>query len=200
MAITNGYITLSELKSALRIPSADTVDDTMLEKAATSASRLIDGYANRSFYNGGTAVRIYAPQDSFVVEIDDLQSLTTLVTSSDGTGYDTTWDSNDYQLEPLNGLTDGLPTPYTRLRAVGDYTFLEIGGEATVRVTGVWGYSAVPDAISQACVIQAERIFKRLDSPLGVAGFGDMGVVRVTSRLDSDVAQLVEPYRKLRFA
>jgi hypothetical protein len=83
---------------------------------------------------------------------------------------------------------------------VGDYTFLEIGGEATVRVTGVWGYSAVPDAISQACVIQAERIFKRLDSPLGVAGFGDMGVVRVTSRLDSDVAQLVEPYRKLRFA
>jgi hypothetical protein len=200
MAITNGYITLNELKAALRIPTADTVDDALLEKAVNSASRLIDGYANRSFYSGGSATRIYAPQDIFVVEIDDLQSLTTLVTSSDGTGYDTTWAASDYQLEPLNGIVDGLTTPYTRLRAVGDYTFLEIGGEATVRVTGVWGYSSVPDAISQACVIQAERIFKRLDSPLGVAGFGDMGVVRVTSRLDPDVAQLVEPYRKIRFA
>jgi hypothetical protein len=200
MAITNGYITLNELKAALRIPVSDTVDDALLEKAATSASRLIDGYANRSFYSGGTATRIYAPQDSYVTEIDDLRTLTTLETSSDGDGFDTTWGTASYQLEPLNGIVDGLATPYTRIRAVDDLTFLSIGEEATVRITGVWGYAAVPDAISQACVIQASRIFKRLDSPLGVAGFGEMGVVRVTSRLDSDVAQLVEPYRKIRFA
>jgi hypothetical protein len=200
MAITNGYITLNELKAALRIPVSDTIDDSLLEKAVSSASRLIDGYAYRSFYNGGTATRIYAPQDSYVTEIDDLRTLTTLETSSDGDGFDTTWGTASYQLEPLNGIVDGLATPYTRIRAVDDLTFLAIGEEATVRVTGVWGYATVPDAISQACVIQASRIFKRLDSPLGVAGFGDMGVVRVTSRLDGDVAQLVEPYRKLRFA
>lgn len=200
MAITNGYTTLNKLKAALRIPTSDTVDDTLLEDAINSASRLIDGYANRSFYNGGTASRVYAPQDSFVTQFDDLQTLTTLETSSDGDGFDTTWTSADYQLEPLNGIVDGLTTPYTRVRAVGDFTFLTLGEEATVRITGVWGYSSVPDPISQACVIQSERIFKRLDSPLGVAGFGDMGVVRVTSRLDSDVAQLVEPYRKIRFA
>lgn len=200
MAITNGYITLNELKAALRIPTSDTIDDSLLEKAVNSASRLIDGYANRSFYNGGTATRIYAPQDAYVTQFDDLQTLTTLESSSDGDGFDTTWTSNQYQLEPLNGISDGLTTPYTRVRAVDDLTFLTNGEEATVRITGVWGWSAVPDAISQACVIQAERIFKRLDSPLGVAGFGDMGVVRVTSRLDGDVAQLVEPYRKIRFA
>lgn len=200
MAITNGYITLNELKAALRIPVSDTIDDSLLEKAVNSASRLIDGYANRSFYNGGTATRIYAPQDAYVTEFDDLQSLTTLETSSDGDGFDTTWGTASYQLEPLNGISDGLATPYTRVRAVDDLTFLSIGEEATVRITGVWGYATVPDAISQACVIQASRIFKRLDSPLGVAGFGDMGVVRVTSRLDGDVAQLVEPYRKIRFA
>lgn len=200
MAITNGYITLNKLKAALRIPTADTVDDSLLEDAVNSASRLIDGYANRSFYSGGTATRVFVPQDAYVTQLDDLQSLTTLETSSDGNGFDTTWASTDYQLEPLNGIVDGLTTPYTRVRAVGDYQFLNWGDEATVRVTGVWGYAAVPDPIMQACVIQAERIFKRLDSPLGVAGFGDMGVVRVTSRLDSDVAQLVEPYRKIRFA
>lgn len=200
MAVTNGYTTLAELKSALRIPASDSIDDTLLEKAINSASRLIDGYAQRSFYNGGTATRVYAPQDSYITQFDDLQSLTTLETSSDGDGFDTTWTSSDYQLEPLNGISDGLSTPYTRVRAIGDYTFLTLNEEATVRVTGVWGWASVPDAISQACVIQSERIFKRLDSPLGVAGFGDLGVVRVTSRLDSDVAQLVEPYRKIRFA
>lgn len=200
MAITNGYTTLNKLKAALRIPTADTVDDTLLEDAINSASRLIDGYCNRSFYNGGTATRVYAPQDSFVTQFDDLQSLTTLETSSDGDGYDTTWTSADYQLEPLNGIVDGLTTPYTRVRAIGDYTFLTLGEEATVRITGVWGYASVPDSVAFACVIQSEREFKRLDSPLGVAGFGDMGVVRVTSRLDSDVTQLLEPYRKIRFA
>jgi hypothetical protein len=51
--------------------------------------------------------------------------------------------------------------------------------------------------VTQAAIIQASRIFKRLDSPLGVAGFGDMGAIRVGRGLDPDVAQLVEPYRKM---
>jgi len=42
------------------------------------------------------------------------------------------------------------------------------------------------------------RLFKRLDSPLGVAGFGDMGAIRVSRFLDSDVEQLLMPYRIMR--
>jgi hypothetical protein len=38
-------------------------------------------------------------------------------------------------------------------------------------------------------------VFKRADSPLGVAGFGEFGVVRVT-QLDPDVKALLEPYRR----
>jgi len=56
----------------------------------------------------------------------------------------------------------------------------------------------VPTPITQACIIQASRIFKRLDSPLGVLSFGDMGSIRVSRYLDPDVEQLVAPYRKLR--
>ena len=62
----------------------------------------------------------------------------------------------------------------------------------------IYGWSSVPVAIKQACIIQASRIFKRLDSPLGVAGFGDLGVMRVSSQLDPDVAQLVSVYRRMR--
>lgn len=199
MAITNGYATLAQVKAALRI--TDNVDDTLLEMAIESGSRAIDGYANRNFYAGGTAVRYFVPSDSYVTEIDDLISVTTLETKSDDDNtYDTTWAADDYQLEPLNAKVDGLPTAYTHVRAVGDYLFAQWGGEATVKITGVWGWASVPIAITQACVIQSSRIYKRLDSPLGVAGIGDIGVMRVSSRLDPDVAQLVDPYRRIRFA
>jgi hypothetical protein len=199
MAITNGYASLNDIKASARI--TDNVDDAMLELAVESASRMIDSYTQRYFYNAGTATRYFVPQDNYVTEIDDLITLTELKTT--GTNdYDTTWGTKDYQLEPLNGTVDGLTGyPATRIRAIDDYLFnIETSGEATVRITGVWGWAAIPVAVKQATIIQAARIFKRNDSPLGVAGFGDMGVIRVGAQLDPDVRQLVEVYRKVRFA
>lgn len=198
MAITNGYATLAETKSALRI--TDSVDDSLLEMAIESASRFIDGYAGRQFFSSGTATRYFTADDDFVCEIDDISSSNiTLVTAMDADAvFDTTWATTDYQLEPLNAVLDGQAWPYTRIRAVGDYLWPISGGEALVKLTAVFGWPAVPIAIKQATIIQASRIFKRLDSPLGVAGFGDLGVMRVSSSLDPDVAQLVAPYRRLR--
>ena len=198
MAITNGYASLNETKSALRI--TDSVDDSLLEMAIESASRLIDGYAGRQFFSSGTATRYFTADDDFVCEIDDISSSNiTLVTALDADAvFDTTWDTTDYQLEPLNAVLDGQAWPYTRIRAVGDYLWPISGGEALVKLTAVFGWPAVPIAVKQATIIQASRIFKRLDSPLGVAGFGDLGVMRVSSSLDPDVAQLVAAYRRLR--
>lgn len=199
MAITNGYCTLAEVKAALRI--TDSIDDTLLETAVESASRLVDGFAGRNFYAGGTAVRYFTPEDRIVCEIDDLVSLTSLQVSADlDDDFDQTWAAADYQLEPLNGKVDGLTGwPATRIRAVGAYIFGTNIGEASVKVTGTWGWSAVPIAIKQATIIQASRIFKRLDSPLGVLSSPDLGYIRVGTRLDPDVQQLVEPYRLTRF-
>jgi len=198
LAITHGYATLNQVKAALRI--SDSVDDALLEMAVESASRLIDGHAARQFWQAGTASRYFVAQDDFVVETDDLASGTvTVQTAQDADGiFDTTWKTTDFQLEPLNGVLDGIAWPYTSIRAVGDYLWPISGGEALIKVTGVWGWPSVPIAIKQACIIQASRIFKRLDSPLGVAGFGDLGAIRVTRDLDPDVAQLVMPYKRMR--
>jgi hypothetical protein len=198
LAITNGYATLTQVKSAMRI--TDNIDDTLIEMAIESASRAIDGFAMRSFYSSGTATRYYAADDSNVVQTDDISGTAiTLQTSSAGDGvFDTTWKVTDYQLEPNNGYTDGLSVPYTRIRAVEDYLYPVEADQALVKVTAVFGWPAVPIAITQACVIQSSRLFKRLDSPLGVAGFGDMGAVRVSRYLDPDVEQLIAPYRKTR--
>lgn len=198
MAITNGYATLAQVKAALRI--TDSIDDSLLELAIESASRAIDQYTNRNFYNAGTAVRYYAPTDSLNVDIDDMVSLVTLQTMSDDEPvFDTTWGSDDYQLEPLNGIADGIAQPYNHIRAVGDYTFLTLDNEATIKVTAVWGWATTPIQITQATVIQASRIYKRLDSPLGIIS-GELGSMRIGSRLDPDVAQLVDSLRRIRFA
>jgi hypothetical protein len=198
MAITNGYATLAELKAVMRIPSADTVDDSLLETSIEAASRQLDGFCERVFYtNSGT--RVYMPNDSFVCETDDIVTLTRLRTASDGTSFDTTWAAADYQLEPLNGRAGGIVTPFTQIRAVDDLLFPTYGGEATVEIVGTFGWSAVPIAIKQAVLMLAQRQFKRYDSPLGVAGVGDLGVIRV-SRIDPDVQALVSPFRKVRFA
>jgi hypothetical protein len=198
MAITRGYATLAQVKSALRV--TDNLDDSLLEMAIESASRAIDQYTNRNFYNAGTAVRYYAPSNSLNVLIDDLISIVTLESMNDDEQvYDTTWASDDYQLEPLNGITDGFEQPYTNIRAIGDYVYQTLEGEATVKVTGVWGWSATPIQVTQATVIQSSRIFKRLDSPLGIIS-GELGSMRVGSRLDPDVAQLVDSLRKIRMA
>ena len=191
------YATLAQVKAALRI--TDSVDDTLIEMARESASDLIDGYTGRTFTTSETVTRVFAPADDYVLQTDDIAGTALTITSSTGADgvFDVTWKTTDYQLEPLNGVSNGQAVPFTRIRAIQDYLWPTAGGEATVRVTGVYGFPSVPIVVTQATVLQASRIFTRLQSPLGVAGFGEMGVVRVTRALDPDVAALVEPYRRI---
>jgi len=197
MAITNGYCSLSELKDVLRI--TDSVDDSLLETTIEAASRQIDGYCERVFYNSDEEVRYFAARNSYEVEIDDLSSLTTLETAPNGRAFDQTWTSVEYQLEPLNGKASGITQPFTLIRAIDDLLFPTIGGEALVKITGTFGWSSVPVAVKQAALMGAGRLYKRYDSPLGVLGFGELGIARV-SRIDHDIAALLQPYRRMRFA
>jgi hypothetical protein len=206
MAMTNPYASLSEVKAAARIN--DTIDDSLLELAIESASRDLDAYTERVFYStGATAVtRVYIPQDIYLVETDDIISVTTLKSDSTGNGtFDVTWASTDFQLEPLNGRAGGIDTPATRIRAIGEYLWPVYeprnvnSNQASVQVTGVFGFASVPIAIKQATILAALRAYKRYESPTGVLGFSDVGVVRI-GRLDPDVQRLVDPYRKLRMA
>jgi len=204
MTITNGYATRNQIKAALRIGTADTVDDDLIDNCAGAASRLIDGYCNRKFWAVGSATsRVYQADNEFYCNIDDISGTAiTLKTSSfPGNGFDVTWTVTDYQLEPLNANLDGLTWSYDKIRAVGDYLFPTVnanyGEQALVQVTANFGWPSVPEPVTQATIIQASRLFKRYDSPLGVAGFGDIAI-RVSRALDPDVAQLVEPYRRMR--
>lgn len=195
MAITNGYCTLSELKSAARI--ADNVDDALLERAVEAASRRIDGECSRRFYvDTATSARTYAANRNAFLFVDDISTTTGLVVKVDdqmsGTFSTTLTVGVDYQTEPSNAVTQG--EPITLLRALDAGFPVAENGRTLIEVTAKWGWPSVPHAIREATVLLASRQFKRLDSPLGVAGFGDLGAI-VVRRIDPDVAAMVAPYK-----
>jgi hypothetical protein len=198
LAITNGYCTLADVKAALRIQ--DSVDDALLENSVNAASRMIDQYCNRYFYSGSVGeIRYYKANDGFTCWIDDAISVTEIKTSStDPLIYDTTWAAEDYQLLPANRIANGAYYPITGLSATDNYLFPVWADIALVKVTGQFGWNAIPDSIKFATIIQASRLFKRLESPLGVAGVSDIGIMRVGANIDGDVAQLINPFRLLR--
>ncbi len=197
MAITNGYATLVTVKAAARI--TDTVDDTLLELAIESSSRLIDGHTQRHFFVTTSESRFFVADNSHACTIDDVGGTAiTVATSSSLDGvYDTTWAAGDLQLEPLNRVSSGLSWPISKLVAVGDNLFpVSRTGEVSVKVTGTFGFgTAVPIAVQQACVLMSLRQYKRYDSPLGAAGFGDVGIVFVR-KIDPDIHAMLAPYRR----
>jgi hypothetical protein len=187
------------MKAALRIPSADVIDDAILELAVESASRMIDAECDRNFFSTN-ATRDYVPNDSITVDTDDLTAITSVKLDDQGDGtFLITLAPKDFQQEPLNQRVSGNPFPTYRLRMVGDFLLPEWGLQATVRIAGTYGFTPVPTQITQAAIIQSTRIFKRLDSPLGLT-WGVDGMGMRVGKVDPDVAQLIRPFRKFAAA
>ena len=188
------YATLSQLKAALRVPSSDTVDDSTLQLALDAASEAIIVHCGRTFGTAATDTsRVFAAGKADVVEVDDLSSITAVYFSDDGSTWNIT---TDYQAEPLNGISDGIAFPTTRLRTTNAFTWPVRGGLQTVKVTGKFAFGSIPTSVKQAEIMQAIRWFKRPDAPFGVT-FGEMGGLRV-SRVDPDIASMLEPYTRPR--
>ena len=194
MAISNGYATLAQVKSALRI--TDNVDDTLLEQAIESASRRIDGYCGRWFYKtASTAILVY-PFDYYNVPVQDIAntSVTVAVSTQGNNVYDQVWTQGvDYQLEPLNASLNS--KPYNNIMAIGGKTFpIQLQPNVPyVQVTAQWGWQSVPVDVTQACVLLSIRQFARLNAALGIVGFNDMAIQ--VKAVDPDVRDLLNQYR-----
>jgi hypothetical protein len=197
VALTNCYATLAEIKAALAIE--DSNDDLALEAAITAASRMIDDYTGRFFYKDGTVgspvYRYFSTPDFYNCQIDDIVTISEIAidTNFDQT-YGVVFATSDYLVEPVNAPRKGWP--FTRLLASGAFVFPAYIPQG-VRVKGIWGWSAIPSEISMATLIQASRLFARKQSPFGIAGAPDMGVIRLSSRLDADVEVLARPFRRM---
>jgi hypothetical protein len=199
MALGKTYADLDEVKEYLDIDRSDF--DSRLDDALITASRAIERYCGRQFNDADTAsARVFYPTRQKVAYVDDFHTTTGLLVKTDETDdgtFEETWTSADYQLEPLNGIREGTTGwPYWTIRAVGDSLDFPVNekGRATLEVTARWGWSTVPAPIKTACLILAAETFKLATVPLGVAGMGEFGFVRL--RDNKTAMAKLDPYRR----
>jgi hypothetical protein len=194
---TNVYTTLADVRNGLQIE--DSIDDQDIQAAILAASRMIDDYCQRSFYQEGTllspATKIYTPVNPWYLEIDDLVEPVEIRSRANQSGpFNQVWNlDTDVMYEPINNPERGWPV--TRLLAIQTYVFPYFFPQ-TVKITGVFGWKEVPYEVQLACKIQASRLFVRKQSPFGIAGSVELGTVRLNSRLDPDVEILLKPFRR----
>lgn len=196
MAWKPDYCTPDELKAYRRID--DTVDDDQITLAITAASRAIDEHCNRQFGTvSAAAARYYTARWSrtycdYVVEIDDLQSMSqfAIAHDSDASGAYATAITG-YTLLPRNAASLGEVWTEIRLHNAGS------SAEEAIQVTAKWGWTNVPDPVKQAALMQASRVFSRRESPYGVAGSPQTGSeVRLMAKVDPDVKVVLAPFKR----
>ena len=226
---TNGLCSLSDLKSTLRL--TDDADDDRLNLAIDAASRMIENKVNRRFWQDAAPTsRTYVCSTPFLCDVDDffldataadgrpahrgrdpghrplrgrlLRARPGRTPTGRASGGAT---AGDYQLEPLNGLSEGQPWPFERVRAVRSLLFPLWGGiaypvpytQALVKVTTTYGWNYVPTPIRKACILQSMALFKADDTPFGATPFAEVGIVRQQNALHPTAAALVERYREM---
>ncbi|HEY9414189.1 MAG TPA: hypothetical protein VIQ30_05480 [Pseudonocardia sp.] len=200
MAVTNGYCTTAELREHFRDTGSELTTE-LLERAINATSRAIDRHCGRRFWqDSAVQAKVYRADDAYELDVDDISTTTGLIIATDTTGdgsYATTWAPSDYQLEPLNADTESTAHAWWRVVAIDGELFPVSARRATVRVTARFGWSAVPDMVTEACILRAAALFKRKEAVFGIAGLNGFGEVRITRR-DPDVMELLHPFIKIR--
>ena len=196
---TGDYCSLMEIKERLWPEGAntDSISDLMLGNMITATSRLIDDICNRRFYTtAADETRYFTTQDSEYLFPDlDIISITSIaVDYNAGRTYSTTLATTDYDLLPDNAALDGKPYSYIRIAPLGEEAFPT--HQKGIKIIGKFGWSAVPAAVREACLIQVERVWKRKDSPFGIISNPVGGDMRLIEKLDPDVQVLLWNYRK----
>lgn len=186
------YVGLDEFKKVMKITNTDD-DDDMISKLASAQERVEKDTGRRFWRDSVASTRVYTPRHLEMLRVDDIATdVGVIVEIGSGTSW-STLDPNSYEFQPDNAIAKGEAIEYIK-RVSGywnlGFRFLGVGRAQRVRVTAVWGWPAIPEGIKNATILQAARLLRRKDSPEGIKGFSDFGVVRVT-RYDPDYDNLI---------
>lgn len=199
MTVTNGYTDLPTLSAFINVDDSDL--DLQLEAAINVASRQIDAHCGRRFWQDSVVVnRQYRADDRYILHVDDISTLTGLIVAidddDDGTFETTLTINTDFIVAPYNAGDEVPVRPYDALELVDNYTWPTSYRRPGVQVTAQFGWPVVPDAVKQACLIQAKNIYKA--SVGSIAGYqvaGDSGIVVRSPNLDFMAMALLEDFR-----
>jgi hypothetical protein len=186
----SAYVELEELKSTSEL-TGTTFQDQDMQEALVAASRAVDTIVGRRFFLDVDAnqIRYYTARRETLVDIDDLTDLTAVAIDRDGDGtYEETWvEGTDFVLEPRSAELEGQPWRQIRHLATSNFGRFPQYPER-VRVTGQFGWGAIPEGVKVATKIIATRFVKRKrEAPFGIAGIGADGVAVRIAKDDPDV-------------
>lgn len=187
------YTTLAQLRGELNIRPENTSHDAGLARALTSSARSVEQWCDNRplgafLLDGAASAKVFRfnrwtiyDRDWCVyrVPVREFGSLDDLVveTSTDGTTWTAT---TGYETWPENALDEQKPITHLVFADYGD----------RLRVTARWGWPVIPSQVAEANLRTAARAYRRKDSPDGVAGSSDWGLIRVPN-LDPDVRQML---------
>lgn len=195
MTITNGYCTLADFKAFARI--TDTVDDTINEAVINAASRMVDRYTGRRFWQDATVVtREFHADDAWCVQVDDVSTLTGLIVKTDeadaGTFTRTLTITTDYMCYPLNAADETPARPFDEIRIMSSSSYLfPTTARPGVQVTAKFGWAAVPDEVKVATIFQAEMLYAAKDARSGIVQAAVDGYATRMSRYLHPQAELL---------
>lgn len=199
MPVVNGYCTEAELRTWMQ-DSGAILPATVLQDCINAASRGIDSYCgNRQFWaDAAPTVRRYKVSESDVAWVDDISDASSITVKTDPDGdnsFSTVWAASDYELSPYNvDAESSVPYAYYRIHSMGNRFFPVNDFRRTLEVTAKFGWSAVPAQVKQACLMKSNMLALRKDSPYGIAGFSEFGVVRINRVEDPEIIRLLAPF------
>jgi hypothetical protein len=192
--VVSGTLTDAAIGTAITLTDVSNAeDDATIEIQIEAASRAVDHFTHRRFWaNSQDESRTYTPEwfDCFYCP-DDILSITTLATDRNGDGvYETVWAASDYVLGPANATLDG--KPYTKIGTPqnGNYSFPK--ARNALKLTGKFGWAAVPSLVKDATLLQASRWYERRNAPFGVVAITEAGAVTLKNDLDPDVQVMLK--------
>ena len=203
MTLTNSYVALDEFLALPEMESAEPGDDVFIERLLERCSREFDGDTGQWFYAHQQA-RTYDVPKGRCLELDvPLLSVTTITN-----GDDTTVESTEYLLYPLNGPNKSEIRIKQSSSTLWQYTS---GGdtEGVITVNGQWGYvdrdstdpeSVMPILNSKSAVLAlALAIYKRRYGvgAEGLATVTGAGVVITPRDKSPEYWSIVSRYKRL---
>lgn len=173
-------------------------DDSLVEAAINAAETAIDNALGRKMIvvtSGapGLTARMYAPRHRDVVFIHDCTEVSAV--SDNGA----TVTSAEYQLEPLNGLSDaGESMPYTAIRRLTGWWSRDFQNpnKATLSITARYGWATIPYEVIESCKIVTADMLSNRDMRNGLVAITEAG--GVGSRENMTVRNMVARYRSQR--
>ena len=202
------YVDKDDLKAYIGLTG--TAQDNNIDTAIDSACRLIDSICGRKFsQDESVVVKTFTPKSSIYLDTPDISTTTGLIVklddNDDGTFETTLTLNTDYIVEPTNPRVIKITGGTTYYEPYNKITILDTRSSErfdpsiknNIQITAKWGYSAVPEDIKTATLIQALRYFKRKDTPFNTYGDINTGVSELFSRLDPDVQTILKGHKKV---